>query len=492
MPSPIVNTTIQSCVLNATSNIVAQFLTAYRSSSPYTINWIPVFQFTLFNALNCPPNFLWQSFLETTFPAHYLVPSDSAIAAAAKNDEKELDREEKTHTLLESKLSIKNTLVKFLLDQTISASVNTILFSLVFAGFRGAGYMEAMEVAKEEFWPLMQAGWTLWPFSEEYKQQVRESRKNLFREGGMSMISPDLVNVRDGDEVYDPTHPLIDDSSNASKPYDLERYRHQSIDGGPIREFESELENEIDFDIDIETEHQNMEMEVNEYAGEGEKVHSSESPSRVSIETSGEEAKDQQRDTIEENSPVNPTSEKFWGQLFGKERQPNNMDSKSISQHAQKSRGHLNSQDDNIETLSNQAFSPFERSPAPGIPSPMTDGLAEAESDSELYQEQIELNNSASQEIGGFQEIEELTYPIGLDELDSEEQKNRYNDLFEDSGMQDDLYPQLDDGNVFWDGGSVPTDFEREAAMQNMEDEYAVMQDEDGFEEEEDDFMDSE
>ncbi|KAG4417188.1 hypothetical protein IFR04_009701, partial [Cadophora malorum] len=60
MPSPIVNTTIQSCVLNATSNIIAQVLTAYRSSASYTINWIPVLQFTLFNALNCPPNFLWQ------------------------------------------------------------------------------------------------------------------------------------------------------------------------------------------------------------------------------------------------------------------------------------------------------------------------------------------------------------------------------------------------------------------------------------------------
>ncbi|KAK0110029.1 hypothetical protein ONS95_002690 [Cadophora gregata] len=163
MPSPIVNTTIQSCVLNATSNIIAQFLTAYRSSASYTINWIPVLQFTLFNALNCPPNFLWQSFLESSFPSTYLVPSDSAIAAAAKNDEKELDREESTHTLLESKLSIRNTLIKFLLDQTIGATVNTLLFSLVFAGFRGEGYKEAVGIAAEEFWPLMRAGWTVWP-----------------------------------------------------------------------------------------------------------------------------------------------------------------------------------------------------------------------------------------------------------------------------------------------------------------------------------------
>merc|ERR1712225_10956 len=153
MPSPIVNTTIQSCVLNATSDIIAQVLTAYRSSASYTINWIPVLQFTLFNALNCPPTFLW----------HYFVPSDAAILAAAKNDEKELDREESTHTLLDSKLSIPNTIIKFLLDQTIGATINTLLFSLVFAGFRGEGYEEAVGIAREEFWPLMKAGWTVWP-----------------------------------------------------------------------------------------------------------------------------------------------------------------------------------------------------------------------------------------------------------------------------------------------------------------------------------------
>ncbi|CZR51725.1 related to glomerulosclerosis protein Mpv17 [Phialocephala subalpina] len=164
MPSPIVNTTIQSCVLNATSNLIAQFITAYKSNSPYTINWVPVFQFVLFNTISNPPNFLWQSFLESAFPSNYLVPSSAAIHAAAENDEKELDREEKTHEILESKLHIQNTLTKFLLDQTIGAVANTLLFSLAFAGFRGQGYADAVVTAKHEFWPMMQAGWTLWPF----------------------------------------------------------------------------------------------------------------------------------------------------------------------------------------------------------------------------------------------------------------------------------------------------------------------------------------
>lgn len=34
----------------------------------------------------------------------------------------------------------------------------------MFAGFRGAGYTEAVAVAREEFWPLVRAGWKLWPW----------------------------------------------------------------------------------------------------------------------------------------------------------------------------------------------------------------------------------------------------------------------------------------------------------------------------------------
>jgi len=50
-----------------------------------------------------------------------------------------------------------------LLDQTISAAVNTLLFSLAFAGFNGLGYAEAWSEAKDQFWGLMVAGWKLWP-----------------------------------------------------------------------------------------------------------------------------------------------------------------------------------------------------------------------------------------------------------------------------------------------------------------------------------------
>ncbi|TVY85719.1 hypothetical protein LAWI1_G008342, partial [Lachnellula willkommii] len=53
--------------------------------------------------------------------------------------------------------------IKFTLDQTIGATINTLVFSLFVAGFKGATVEQAVDAAKEEFWPIMSAGWKLWP-----------------------------------------------------------------------------------------------------------------------------------------------------------------------------------------------------------------------------------------------------------------------------------------------------------------------------------------
>ncbi|KAH8654627.1 hypothetical protein BGZ60DRAFT_532992 [Tricladium varicosporioides] len=164
MPSKMVEATTVSCVLVVMGNLIAQFIQAYKSQSSYTIDYTKILQFVLFNALNTPPNFLWQAYLESTFPSTYPVPSSSAIHAAVDGNEKELDREEKTHEIVESKLSVPNTIIKFVLDQTIGAAANTIMFSLAFAGFRGATFEQALWAARDELVPFMVAGWKLWPW----------------------------------------------------------------------------------------------------------------------------------------------------------------------------------------------------------------------------------------------------------------------------------------------------------------------------------------
>ncbi|KAI1755886.1 Mpv17/PMP22 family protein [Xylaria castorea] len=191
---PIVTATLQSAVLAGTSNILAQCLTAYQTDKPLVFDLVPIFQFVLYAFLNVPPNFLWQDFLESTFPAYYVSPTRAAVKSAAANDEKELDKEAKEGKLVEPKLNIKNTVIKLVLDQTVGAAVNTFLFSLFIHSIQAAmprplgtalsnpdkslqyllsrGAIDYGKVSwnvvvansKREFVPILMAGWKLWPF----------------------------------------------------------------------------------------------------------------------------------------------------------------------------------------------------------------------------------------------------------------------------------------------------------------------------------------
>ncbi|KAI0993590.1 hypothetical protein K3495_g14594 [Podosphaera aphanis] len=158
MASPLLKSTTQACVISAISNLIAQYIKALRSNTPFTVNWDPLMQFILFTALNSPPNFMWQSYLETRFPSYC---SSGSTPRVVVSDEKSADRlvnhSRKNH------LSFSHTFIKFFLDQTLGACINTLLFSLFMAGYRGATYEEATAAAISEFWPIVIAGWKLWP-----------------------------------------------------------------------------------------------------------------------------------------------------------------------------------------------------------------------------------------------------------------------------------------------------------------------------------------
>ncbi|WYZ39127.1 hypothetical protein EsH8_III_001041 [Colletotrichum jinshuiense] len=127
---PIVSATLQSAALSGTSNLLAQALTAYQTDKQLVIDWVPVFQFIIYTLVSTPPNFMWQGFLEESFPAYQVSPTEDAVASAAANDEKELDREARENKLVEPKLNIRNTLIKLVLDQTVGAALNTLAFSM--------------------------------------------------------------------------------------------------------------------------------------------------------------------------------------------------------------------------------------------------------------------------------------------------------------------------------------------------------------------------
>lgn len=147
-----------------------------------------------------------QDFLESAYPSTTPVPSKEAIKSASRSNDKELDREATEGKLVEDKLSVPNTIAKFILDQSIGAAVNTLAFSLfthsiqqamshrttgpnesaafLVSGWGWSGgpvdysqvnWKLVLEEAKREFVPIMKAGWALWPWVSLFNFAVVKS-----------------------------------------------------------------------------------------------------------------------------------------------------------------------------------------------------------------------------------------------------------------------------------------------------------------------------
>lgn len=82
----------------------------------YGVNIRALLSFVIFTIIQCPPNILWQEYLEQKFPGYTL---------HATTGEQTLDK--------------GNTARKLLFDQTLSAFVNSVAFIAAMAAFKGKG-----------------------------------------------------------------------------------------------------------------------------------------------------------------------------------------------------------------------------------------------------------------------------------------------------------------------------------------------------------------
>ncbi|KAI9837205.1 MAG: hypothetical protein M1837_003084 [Sclerophora amabilis] len=105
-----------------------------NSQRPFALDPTPLFRYVFFSILNTPPNFLWQQALETWFPA-YTHPSEDRKVAVGKGAG-------------HKRLHLGNTFMKLLLDMTLGATVNTVLFVAAMSGMRGAGQEEILETVQ--------------------------------------------------------------------------------------------------------------------------------------------------------------------------------------------------------------------------------------------------------------------------------------------------------------------------------------------------------
>ena len=87
-----------------------------------------ILQFMLFTAIVAAPNYIFQTVLEKCFPTR-TVPKSLLEHAHTKNDEELLHKH--------GQLDVRNTVTKFFLDQSLSATTNTMLFIVVLGLIKG-------------------------------------------------------------------------------------------------------------------------------------------------------------------------------------------------------------------------------------------------------------------------------------------------------------------------------------------------------------------
>lgn len=125
MSSQIITVTIQGALFSALSTILAQSITAWRQQK-LTIDIPSFFMFILIAIVMTPPNYLYQKFLEDSFPAR--IPTE---VNRKKSDGDGVVKRQG------DRLSKTNTVVKFCLDQSLGAMVNTAGFILLVGLLRG-------------------------------------------------------------------------------------------------------------------------------------------------------------------------------------------------------------------------------------------------------------------------------------------------------------------------------------------------------------------
>ena len=154
--------------------------------TPYSIELRQLSVFVAYSILSCPPNYLWQSWLEASFPGYSdsLTPREkeklvddtvtghsSSTATPPKDSLRARDEKQAALTSdsapqpakAKQQLSVRNTVIKFLLDQSVGSVANTVMFIMGTAMLRGRSWEQSVAATRDGFLPLIFAGYKLWP-----------------------------------------------------------------------------------------------------------------------------------------------------------------------------------------------------------------------------------------------------------------------------------------------------------------------------------------
>ncbi|RYP43869.1 hypothetical protein DL768_009617 [Monosporascus sp. mg162] len=160
MPSQMVKATLAATALASSSNILAQFLEAYRDKQPFALNLAEFLRFVLVAFITAPPNYQWQQLLERSFPAYELRPP-------VPDAEKQEQMSERAGGLKQKpKLNLRNTMTKWFIDCiTLGAIFNTVAFLVLMGILKRQPMGQIGNNIRTETIPIIVAGYKIWPFA---------------------------------------------------------------------------------------------------------------------------------------------------------------------------------------------------------------------------------------------------------------------------------------------------------------------------------------
>ncbi|KAI1474307.1 hypothetical protein K445DRAFT_20248 [Daldinia sp. EC12] len=164
MPSPMTKATLAAAGLSSASNILAQFLEAYRDGRPFVFDFPNFLRFVAVTFITAPPNYMWQQLLERSFPAYERKKSISDVEKQGVDGEDVRARgtvEEQT-----PKLNLRNTFAKWFIDCiTLGAIFNTVAFFILMGILKSQSVAQIAHNIRTETIPVIVAGYKIWPFA---------------------------------------------------------------------------------------------------------------------------------------------------------------------------------------------------------------------------------------------------------------------------------------------------------------------------------------
>lgn len=170
----MIKATLAATALASTSNVLAQFLEAYRDQQAFSFDLAAFLRFVILSLLTAPPNYQWQQLLERTFPAYEPRGAPHPPPAAGDLEKQELSVDNEASRVgrrpeeeeQKPKLNKRNTFTKWFVDCiTLGAIFNTVAFFVLMGFLKRQSLGQIGHNVRTETIPVIVAGYKIWPFA---------------------------------------------------------------------------------------------------------------------------------------------------------------------------------------------------------------------------------------------------------------------------------------------------------------------------------------